>query len=197
MFEYVGVKTACCLEIVKEAEWEIKASTAAPSPAFNYFILTVSRVDTMADAVKDQSFLNVLAFLTMNTKTVDQAKVPENTVSVTMFDSAVAAFTAVRMLTKGLDASSVNVLSFKFNLPNLLQNVSIIPSTSCFTGYSVLMAQDSVKLAEILNRAEEVTGLTGVLTVSNGEKGYEDMRQLRMKTVETRCHDCMRLTALE
>ncbi len=190
MFRSVMVKRACHLEIAKEAEWEVKSCTSTVSPAFQYFLLTVSRVDTMADAVKYESFLSVLDFLKMNTKTADQVKVPDGMVCVTMFDSSVSAFTAVRMLTKGLDAASVNVLGFKFNLPRLLQNVSIVPSTSCFTGYSVLLAEDSVKLAEVLGRAEEVIGLSGTLTVSSGEKGYEDLRELREKNLESRCPGC-------
>ena len=195
MFRSVMIKTGCQLEVVKEHEWLVRSIpgsiVSADTAEFKYYVLAVSKIKTVTDAINSGNFLNVLDFLTMNTKSHCQIKVPDGMASVTMFDTQVDALTAMRKLTRGLDANSVNLVSFKFKMPDVLRSVSVVPHTACLTGYSVLVADSSVKMANILETAEEITGVTGRINVSEGDHGYDDIRQLHQQAVESSFLGCM------
>ena len=94
----------------------------------------------------EPSYLPLLDFLRMNTKTADQPHTFADKTPLVLFDTSAAATVSVRMLKQGLDHCSVHLVSMKMNDLFLVKSLCTVPESSCFTGYSVMWfkgAQDT------------------------------------------------------
>ena len=106
--------------------------------------------------------------------------------TIVLFDSSVTALAAMHLVTQGLDAGETSVLKVKFSV-DLLKTLQlkVIPSSACVVSYSVLLATNPAELERIMTGALSVPGFTGKLSFSEGQNGYQDVRELKKKDAES------------
>ena len=189
MFNSVEAKRKTLLDVVISEQWKLKADETSVA-TFQYYAVTVSPVRSVEDFASVSSYLPLLEFLRMNTKTADQCHILEGKMPLVLFDTPAAATVSVRMLTQGLDHCSVNLVSMKMNVPLLVKSLCTVPESSCFTGYSVMwlkgdQCQDtSSQMKEMFQQATEVGGM--VASVKLDGPDYVDLRKIRQDVSDRR-----------
>lgn len=171
------------------SEWAVKEldRAAAPVAAFEYFAVSVSRLDTVSSVAKRESYQEILTFLDKNTKSSERVAIPLSVKdTIVLFDSSVAALAAMHMVTKGLDAGETSVVKINFSVDFLKTvKLKVVPNSASVVSYSVLLAETPAELERIMTGALSVSGFIGKLSVSEGPNGYQDVRELKLKENES------------
>ncbi|CAE7433443.1 unnamed protein product, partial [Symbiodinium sp. CCMP2456] len=189
IFNNVLLKKQCQLSVETVSEWAVKEldRAAAPVAAFEYFAVSVSRLDTVSSVAKRESYQEILTFLDKNTKSSERVAIPLSVKdTIVLFDSSVAALAAMHMVTKGLDAGETSVVKINFSVDFLKTvKLKVVPNSASVVSYSVLLAETPAELERIMTGALSVSGFIGKLSVSEGPNGYQDVRELKLKDNES------------